>query len=112
MDRRETAGRLTIGHRRENVARSNEAAASTSEKRWRLTAVLFFLYGFAVLVPWVSIQYPNELDTSWNLVIHRAFTLHEVFGRDIIYTAGPWGILYAGYDPATFPYVIGGWIVL
>jgi hypothetical protein len=51
-------------------------------------------------------------DASWELVLHSAFSRHLQFGRDIVFTFGPWGFLYGGYYPTTFLISALAWTML
>ena len=58
---------------------------------------------------------PNHfglIDDSWIQVFQKAFAEHWQFGRDIVFTFGPWGFLYGGYLPATHLVSLGAWAVL
>ncbi len=52
------------------------------------------------------------LDDSWMQVLHVAFHQHWQFGRDIVFTFGPWGFLYGGYDPSTHLISVVAWVWL
>ena len=62
----------------------------------------------ATVVLWLGlISLPSvpspDLDTSWQLTLHHAWVRNLAFGRDIIFTYGPWGWLNTRtYHPATF----------
>ncbi|MDD5272470.1 MAG: hypothetical protein PHU14_07100 [Methylovulum sp.] len=68
----------------------------------------FFFPGFllitvlAIFVPFIP-SLPNaSLDPSWILGMNQALAQHFVFGKDIIYTCGPYAsILTRAYHPAT-----------
>jgi hypothetical protein len=81
--------------------------------------VLHWLAGSAALVYVFSrflpcspkFQHP-PLDTSWEQALHVAFEQHLQFGRDIVFTCGPWGFLYEGYYPPTFAISVVVWTFL
>jgi hypothetical protein len=80
--------------------------------RWLAGAstLLFILYQF---VPWGAVTTDQTLEDSWIQVQHLAFLQHLQFGRDIVFTFGPWGFLfYGGYYPATYPVSLIAWLVL
>jgi hypothetical protein len=52
-----------------------------------------------------------EPDYSALQVMHRGFAESRDF-RGLLYTLGPWGFLYKGYDPATYYWTIAGWMLL
>ena len=45
-------------------------------------------------------------------MLHTAFAERLQFGRDIVFTFGPWGFLYSGYYPATYLVSVVAWAVL
>lgn len=52
------------------------------------------------------------LDESWVQTLHLAFTQHLQFGRDLVFTLGPWGFLCGGYYPPTFIVSVMAWVTL
>lgn len=52
------------------------------------------------------------IDGSWTQVLHIAFEERWQFGRDIVFTFGPWGFLYGGYYPPTFITSVIMWAML
>jgi hypothetical protein len=51
------------------------------------------------------------LDYSWTQVLHLAFVRHLQFGRDIVFTSGPWGFLGGGFYPQTFALSVVLWTI-
>jgi hypothetical protein len=51
-------------------------------------------------------------DDPWIQMLHTAFAERLQFGRDIVFTCGPWGFLYSGYHPATYLVSVDVWAVL
>lgn len=85
--------------------------------RWRLVPqwVLMagtLLYVLSRFVPCAAPKHFAPLDDSWMQVLHVAFLEHWQFGRDIVFTFGPWGFLYGGYDPATHLISVAAWSFL
>jgi hypothetical protein len=73
------------------------------------TALMYALSRFLPLPP----QFHNSnLDNSWMQVLHLAFERHWQFGRDIVFTYGPWGFLCGGYSPPTFAVSVIVWAML
>lgn len=53
--------------------------------------LVFFLF---LLFPPLFYEHPEAgLDNSWNIALHLAYKYHMVFGKDIMFTYGPLGIL-------------------
>lgn len=52
------------------------------------------------------------LDESWVQTLHFAFVQHLQFGRDLVFTFGPWGFLCGGYYPPTFMVSTMVWMTL
>lgn len=66
-----------------------------------ITSLVFTLLRLASCSPSLqNVQAP--LDDSWVEVLNWGFKHHLQFGRDLIFTYGPWGFLYRGCYPATF----------
>jgi hypothetical protein len=64
-----------------------------------------------ILVPWQPGELASDIDRAWQIVLHDAFARHAHFGDEIIFTFGPWGFAYGGYDPRTFAAMLAVWIV-
>ena len=54
----------------------------------------------------------STLDNSWQQTLQVAFAQHWQFGRDIIFTFGPWGFMCGGYYPPTFVTSVISWAIL
>ncbi len=79
--------------------------------QWALEGVAL-IYLLSLFVPWRLPGHYGPLDDSWIQVSHLAFQQHWQWGRDIIFTFGPWGFLYAGYSPATHGLAVASWALL
>jgi hypothetical protein len=81
--------------------------------RWTWPAVGAFslLLTLCFLVPWRPYFVRTAaLDDSWMLALNWAFANHLQFGRDIVFTFGPWGFLNTRcYYPQTFGLMLAGW---
>src|SRR5204863_4642810 len=79
---------------------------TTSEPAGRRRAAIAFAAAFIgviiLLVPWEPRSFGGETDLSWQLVLHDAWATGVHFGEQIIFTYGPYGFAYCGYDPRTF----------
>jgi hypothetical protein len=64
-----------------------------------------------VLPPWIPAMPDIGIDPSWAAVLNHAFTHHWQFGKDLVFTFGPFGFLYAKtFDPATYGWMLSAWI--
>ena len=55
-----------------------------------------------------EVPYPAQ-DSAWVLALNQAVADHLAFGRDVLFTLGPWGTVYAGqYHPATDGMMLAG----
>jgi hypothetical protein len=82
--------------------------------RW-LAGGSTLLYVFSRFIPGTPVDeylFNEDIDNAWTQVLHVAFHQHWQFGRDIVFTYGPWGFLGRGYDPATYPVVVTAWLLL
>src|SRR5262245_21139988 len=70
---------------------------------WVALGAVTALYAVAIVPPWTSEASSSFLlDTSWVLALHHAFASSLAFGRDVVFTFGPWGFLFGSmYHPAT-----------
>ncbi len=70
------------------------------------------LYLLSRVVPCVPPDPQAILDYSFPQVLHEGFARNLQFGRELIYTFGPWGFLATGYLPATHLLHVTIWTVL
>ena len=80
-----------------------------------LTVAGIFLYVFSRFIPCSSVDdylIIDGMDNAWSQALHVAFSQHWQFGRDIVFTYGPWGFLARGYYPPTYPVSVIAWIIL
>jgi len=87
-------------------------AAQTAPDRlagfFRHLAVRIPLFVATALLLFLSLLFfpiapDSGLDAAWQLALNHAWTHGSAFGRDLVFTYGPWGWLNtAYYDPATF----------
>ncbi len=54
----------------------------------------------------------GNLEDSYLQALHLAFLEKLQFGRDIVFTYGPWAFLYGGYHPRTHRLDVAIWIIL
>ena len=78
--------------------------------RW-LAASSALIYALAQFFPGTTVSAPT-IDGSWIQTLHIAFERHWQFGRDILFTFGPWGFLSGGYYPPTFVTSVIVWAML
>jgi len=79
--------------------------------RWLFGAAAL-LYVLSRFLPCAPQKHFGIIDDSWMQVLHTAFQQQWQFGRDIVFTFGPWGFLYGGFDPATSIVSIIVWAAL
>jgi hypothetical protein len=66
------------------------------------SALLILLISLAIFVPLSPVYPANTLDSGWMFALNDAIAHGRVFGRDIVFTFGPYGSLFtAQYNPAT-----------
>lgn len=78
----------------------------TTASRLILGGILMLacLFAFAPLHPRLPAA---SLDPSWMLAMNQAVAQGSVFGRDIVFTFGPYSALYTqAYHPATYPWTL------
>ena len=54
----------------------------------------------------------NAVDSSWSQAYHIDFLQHAQWGKDVIFTYGPWSIITRGYNPGTHLLVTAIWACL
>jgi hypothetical protein len=55
--------------------------------------------------PWLPNLYMPHLDGSWVLGLNALYAAGETFGRDVVFTFGPYGLVYVNsYFPGAFGY--------
>jgi hypothetical protein len=79
--------------------------------KW-LAATTSLLFAFSRFLPTGRLGGYNIVDDAWIQTLHMAFAERLQFGRDIVFTFGPWGFLYGGYHPETYLISVVVWAVL
>jgi hypothetical protein len=79
--------------------------------KW-LVASTSLVFAFSRFLPSGRPGGYGTLDDAWIQMLHTAFAERLQFGRDIVFTFGPWGFLYCGYHPATYLISVVVWAVL
>ncbi len=73
-----------------------------------IIALLFLIYCLLTILPWSPTGFGYHLDESWASAVHVAFANQIQFGKDFVYTYGPYGFLRVDrYFPETYPYAVG-----
>ncbi|MGD1278330.1 MAG: hypothetical protein ABR964_14050 [Tepidisphaeraceae bacterium] len=76
---------------------------------WGAALALLLLFQLSLYVPWITSLPPDDLDASWLLLLHWAHVHRLAFGKDVVFTFGPWGFILQGYFPETYGFLVGGW---
>ena len=77
-----------------------------------LAATSSFVLAFSRFLPTGHPGGYNNVDDGWIQMLHMAFAERLQFGRDVVFSFGPWGFLYGGYHPATYLISVVAWAVL
>jgi hypothetical protein len=103
------------------VPPARDAAAGWAAVRpflWQFGGILATASSLAFVL-WCFVPYSTPsynlrfvLDNSWIQTLHVAFERRWQFGRDIVFTFGPWGFLCGGYYPPTFLTSVIAWSAL
>lgn len=91
--------------------------------RWLQVLRLFIgiflcFYALSRFLPCTPIKaYPRAdsmsmVDHGWSQAMHLSFLEHLQFGKDLVFTYGPWGFLARGYHPQTFILAMVSWTIL
>jgi hypothetical protein len=83
---------------------------ATAKRIWiAVLAILPAALAGFLLVPWAPRMPATGLDASWQYALNEAVAHHLVFGRDVVFTFGPFGSVYTTlYSPATDALMLGG----
>lgn len=74
-----------------------------------LPAIIAAVAAILVLMPLAPGMPVSGLDASWQYAVNQAVAQHLVFGRNFIWTIGPFGAAYTHlYDPATDAIMLAG----
>ena len=79
---------------------------------WAVAAGLTVALALLLLVPWEPWIPSGDIDRSYTQALHLAFAQGLRFGREVVFTLGPWGLLYAGYTPQTSSVCLAAWLLL
>jgi len=101
-----------VKKRRTNHMTLAELRALTKTLAKWLAPTTSLVFAFSRFLPSRSLVGVPILDAGWIQMLHMAFTERLQFGRDIVFTFGPWGFLFAGYHPATYSISVVVWAVL
>ena len=73
-----------------NIAGNNFASTVV------FTAALAAVFAIAVLrfIPFSPAMPESNLDPSWVLAMNQALSAHLVFGRDVVFTLGPYASVF------------------
>lgn len=99
------------------VSKTLEREVSATENgrpSWRILAPTLFLLLLAILliIPWHPGDSPDGRDRAWALALHLGFLDELSFGKEIVFSFGPWGFLWLGYHPATYVGSLFAWAFL
>src|SRR4029077_7344267 len=89
-----------------------ELRAFTKTLATWLAATTSLLFALSRFLPSGQPGGYGDADDSWIQMLHMAFAERLQFGRDIVFTFGPWGFLYGGAHPATHWISVVVWTVL
>jgi hypothetical protein len=102
----------------EDIVALPQWTARQAERSPRSTLTAAAIFAF-LLVTWVlPLPLPVRpdfflLDPSWQIALSEAFLRGAQFGRDIIYTYGPWGFLETPRgDPRIYPWLVAGRLLI
>ena len=80
---------------------------------WFSFLAITYLFMLTVFVPAANGNLPGgELDSSWVMVLHWTHAHHVDFGKDLVFTFGPWGFILQGYTPQTYAILFAAWTLI
>jgi hypothetical protein len=67
-----------------------------------ITLAVVFAIAALMFIPFIPAMPASNLDSSWELAMNQAVAAHLVFGRDVIFTFGPYASVFTTlYHPST-----------
>ena len=89
---------------------SSAVAALVRHIKWQtVLGLLFVSYAVLMTVPWSPHGFAAGLDESYKVALNTAVASDIQFGRDFVYTYGPYGILqHERYFPQTYTFLLIG----
>lgn len=89
-----------------------DKSPNNAKLRWILSVALLFT-SISVFVPFYPAMPDEGLDPSWTLGMNQAFAQGLIFGKDMIFTFGPYASIYTRvYHPATDTMMLAGGLYL
>jgi hypothetical protein len=80
--------------------------------RLHFAAGVYLLLALCVLPPWYPSMPSSNLDPSWAAVLSYAFEKQWQFGKDIVFTLGPYSFIYTKlFSPQTYGITLSFWLV-
>jgi hypothetical protein len=78
---------------------------------WLVVGSLSLMFTLSSFVPWQPyIVRTSDLDDSWMLALNSLFGTGVQFGRDVVFTYGPWGFIDTrSYHPNTWTWMLVAW---
>ncbi|MEM6452240.1 MAG: hypothetical protein AAF703_18245 [Cyanobacteria bacterium P01_D01_bin.105] len=74
-----------------------------------LAGFIIICYSVLMSVPWLPRGLSSGLDPSYSVMLYKAFAANIQFGKDFVYTYGPYGMLqFDRYVPETYAALIIG----
>src|SRR5580692_4211688 len=78
-----------------------------------VTCFLYFLIVYVLPPPLPTLPEAHLVESSWHIVLTDAFLRGARFGRDIVYTYGPWGFIENPQgDPRIYPWLLGARLLI
>lgn len=75
--------------------------------------ILLFIVFYGVLAPFIPVLPPTGLDPSWTQVIKSGYINQWQWGKDLIFTFGPYGFLYTRlFDPGLIAETFFWWGII
>jgi len=78
--------------------------------KWlKILGFIYILYAVFLSIPWQPGGFSYDLGSSFVVALNQAFAAKIQFGKDFIYTYGPYGFLWAPrYFPETYRDIVVG----
>lgn len=91
---------------------ASPARVAWGATEWLVRGLIPLAYTLIVYVPYQPLKVDGGLHGSYAMALHAAFLDARTFGRDVVFTFGPWGFVSLGYHPETYRWVVATWACL
>src|SRR5262245_85103 len=94
----------------ESIPACPSATSRSGRLRWLLAATPALIMLLSAFVPLARQLTSNDID--WPILLDELHVRGAAFGREVVFTFGPWGFVWAAASPRTLPIACAVWAIL